>query len=105
MGRTWALCDVRSGPDTITKPMQEAQEAGAAGLPMYTLSTRLGPKDANHSYNGIIFDVQAKAPYEVLVTSVSAYCLTSFPVHRSRSELVQAVCISPPIALPTPANR
>jgi hypothetical protein len=72
MARLWRLCDVRSGPDTITKPMEEGQQAGVTGLPMYTLATRLGPKDANHSYNGIIFDVEAKAPYEVLVTSVRA---------------------------------
>ena len=77
---------IRSGPDTITKPMEEEQEAGAAGLPMYTLSTRLGPKDANHSYNGIIFDVEAKAPYEVLVTSVrAALCSPKESVCCSRS--------------------
>ena len=40
------------------------------GMPLYTLTTRLGPKEADHSYNGIIFDVESKAPYEVVVTAV-----------------------------------
>jgi hypothetical protein len=63
---------LRSGPDTLTRKEEGSAEEGAEmnGMPLYTLTTRLGPKEADHSYNGIIFDVESKAPYEVVVTAV-----------------------------------
>eukprot|EP01031_Cornospumella_fuschlensis_P033452 gene33452-40470_t len=37
----------------------------------FELFTPIGPELADHSYNGIIFDVEARGPFEVTLTSVS----------------------------------
>lgn len=36
-----------------------------------SISTPISAAQANHSYNGIIFDVESKGPYEVDITSIS----------------------------------
>jgi len=38
---------------------------------IFILNTPITAAQANHSYNGVIFDVEAKGPYEVTVTSIS----------------------------------
>jgi len=38
---------------------------------IYSLITPIGPKEADHSFNGVIFDVMCKGPFEVDVTSIS----------------------------------
>eukprot|EP01035_Chromulina_nebulosa_P035963 gene35963-48374_t len=37
----------------------------------HSLITPIGPKEADHSFNGVIFDVMCKGPYEVDITSIS----------------------------------
>jgi len=39
--------------------------------PIYMLSTPITAAQANHSYNGIIFDVMCKSPYQVNITAIS----------------------------------
>ena len=39
--------------------------------PIQKLSTDITPDQANHSYNGIIFDVMSKSPFEVDITSLA----------------------------------
>lgn len=39
--------------------------------PVYSLDTYIKPADADHSYNGIIFDVESNGPFEVDLLSVS----------------------------------
>jgi hypothetical protein len=36
----------------------------------HTISTRVSPACANHSYNGVIWDIQCKGPFEIDVTSI-----------------------------------
>lgn len=38
--------------------------------PMRELKTSIGPAEANHSYNGVMFDVHAKSPFEIDLYSV-----------------------------------
>ena len=38
---------------------------------LHTISTDITPDQANHSYNGIIFNVYCKSPYELDISSVS----------------------------------
>lgn len=35
------------------------------------LQTEKSPKEANHSYNGVVFDVECNGPYEVDLLSIS----------------------------------
>lgn len=39
--------------------------------PVYSLATTITAAQANHSFNGIIFDIMCKSPYEVDITSIS----------------------------------
>jgi hypothetical protein len=39
--------------------------------PIKTLSTRITPARANHSYNGVIFDIESKGPSSVIINSIS----------------------------------
>ena len=53
------------------------QEAGNMSIPKFveemrqedltTLVTPIGPAEADHSYNGIIFDIGCKGPYEIAI--------------------------------------
>lgn len=36
-----------------------------------TLTTRIAPKDADHSFSGVIWDVESHGPFELCLTSVS----------------------------------
>ena len=38
--------------------------------PPKILQTRISAADANHSYNGVIFDIEVKGPYEIEVKSI-----------------------------------
>ena len=38
---------------------------------IHILETRVAPKDADHSYSGVIFDLECKGPHEVTVHSIS----------------------------------
>mmetsp|Transcript_12713 Transcript_12713/g.24117 ORF Transcript_12713/g.24117 Transcript_12713/m.24117 type:complete len:425 (-) Transcript_12713:125-1399(-) len=70
-------------PGAAVDPDEEGEEEGApchrnapCGLhkdeaQTFTLDTPIQPKLADHCYNGIVFDVAAMAPFEVVVTSVS----------------------------------
>ena len=40
-------------------------------VPLVTLTTEITVAKANHSYNGIIFDIEVKGPFEVELHSVS----------------------------------
>ena len=40
-------------------------------VPLVTLITEITAAKANHSYNGIIFDIEVKGPFEVELHSVS----------------------------------
>eukprot|EP01051_Picozoa_sp_SAG22_P015402 SAG22_NODE_2006_length_3154_cov_5.008183_1_plen_516_part_00 len=44
--------------------------AGAARPAARNLVTPIQPRAANHSYNGVVFDVRSAAPYEVVITSI-----------------------------------
>jgi len=39
--------------------------------PIYSLTTDITAAEANHSYNGIIFDIQCIGPYEINILSIS----------------------------------
>jgi hypothetical protein len=39
--------------------------------PVYSLATTITAAQANHSFNGVIFDIMCKSPYEVDITSIS----------------------------------
>jgi hypothetical protein len=47
-----------------------ATAAAADARPVLQLVTEITPADANHSYNGVMFDVHTKSPFEVDLYSV-----------------------------------
>lgn len=53
--------------DALAKKVSNMAESE----PIYTLSTPVTAAQADHSFNGIIFDVMCKSPYEVEITSIS----------------------------------
>lgn len=52
--------------DTFARKKSEVQER-----PTFTLETAITPNQADHSYNGIIFDVECNGPYEIDLVSVN----------------------------------
>ena len=50
---------------------EELQSAQIEEIETYTLSTPITAAEADHSYNGVIFDVESRGPYEVEVVSLS----------------------------------
>lgn len=60
-----AVRSVRGRSETVeSQPQLPAVET-------FSLSTPITAADADHSYNGIIFDVESKSPYESEMISVS----------------------------------
>lgn len=49
----------------------DALHGGNDRRPVQSISTDITPGQANHSYNGIIFDVMSKSPFEVDISSVA----------------------------------
>ena len=41
-----------------------------ASMSSHSIMSTIGPAEADHSYNGILFDISAKAPFQVAITSV-----------------------------------
>lgn len=56
--------------DDLHKNRKEAA-VNSDPRPIQTVSTAIKPDRANHSYNGIIFDVACKSPFEIDVVSVA----------------------------------
>jgi hypothetical protein len=58
-----------SANPTSTYEVQKTQTLNESDI--FCLKTRISPKQADHSYNGIIFDIQSKKNLEVEVTSIN----------------------------------
>ena len=80
-GDAWQLCDgewqqVPAKKDSIPKSRSIFAKAGGiesnpeATLHQRTLNTNASTGEANHSYNGVVFDMSSTAPFEVSVTSI-----------------------------------
>lgn len=52
--------DEKEDTDTLSPPLET-----------YVVSTPISAAQADHSYNGIIFDIEAKGPYELNILSLS----------------------------------
>ena len=59
------LAQTTGGEEDNSKAAQ--QQLGAK----YTLQTPISAAQADHSYNGVVFDVVAKGPFEVSITSIA----------------------------------
>lgn len=69
----------------LMKEAFKAKDSGVVKDPKtITLKTNITPSQANHSYNGIIFDMEVKGPHEVTVTSISLGGMLG-PVVRTHS--------------------
>ena len=51
--------------------LKKLQEKQVVDESIKTVETAITAAEANHSYNGIVFDVESAGPYEINVTSVS----------------------------------
>ncbi len=55
----------------LKSDLKHKMNALEAERPTLTLTTRISPARADHSYNGVIFDIETRGPYEVDVVSIS----------------------------------
>lgn len=55
----------------ITRSCKQLKEQVAKADNSVVLSTRITPAQANHAYNGVIFDVFSKGPHEITISSIS----------------------------------
>ena len=56
--------------DGINEEAEEADDAEEEGEETHIVSTPVTAAMADHSYNGILFDIEAKSPFEVDITSI-----------------------------------
>jgi hypothetical protein len=59
-------------PHTASASGAPAPVLNQAAVASTTISSRVSPRDADHSYNGIVFNVKTKGPHEVSITSIKA---------------------------------
>lgn len=50
---------------------KKKKESETSKIPLNVISTRITPAAANHSYNGIIFDIEVKTPHIISIDSIS----------------------------------
>jgi hypothetical protein len=56
--------------EDVDAELLPADEAVAPGEETFTVSSGITAAMADHSYNGILFDIEAKSPFEVDITSI-----------------------------------